>query len=112
MTRTYVPRILRTRRRECGTRDALVRVRRLLDTDPLVRALSAAAAHAREPEDAGREAESGGEPDDAEHLLAHGGFDVVGLEDGFEDADEDDVDGGCGGCGGDYEDGLCLFVSN
>jgi hypothetical protein len=108
VSRTNIPSVLRTRRGERGTRHALICVRRLLDTDLLMRALSAAAAHAREPEDAGREAKRDGEPDDRQHLLAHGGVDVVGLEHGFEDADEDNVDG-CSGCrGGDYEDGLGL----
>jgi hypothetical protein len=41
-------------------------------------------------------------------LAAHGGFDVVGLEHGFEDAGEGGVDGGYGGGGGDDEDCLGL----
>jgi hypothetical protein len=109
MSRTDIARMLtpmlRGKRR---ARDTLICVGRLFDADFLVSALSAAAADAREPEDAGREAESDGEPDDGQHLLAHGGFDVVGFEHGFEDADEYNVDGCCG-CGGrDDEDGLGL----
>jgi hypothetical protein len=93
--------------------DALVGVGRLLDADFLVGRLAGAAADADEPEEARGEAKGDGEPDDGKHLLAHGGVDVVGFEDGFEDAGEGGVDG-CGGRGcGDDEDclGLRMMIS-
>jgi hypothetical protein len=95
----------------CGERRArntLIRIRRLFNADLLVRRLAGAAAHAEEPEETGCETKGDGEPDDGEHLAAHGGFDVVGLEHGFEDAGEGGVDGGYGGGGGDDEDCLGL----
>jgi hypothetical protein len=73
-------------RGERRARDTLISVRRLLDANLLVRRLAAAAARAEQPEESGSEAECDGEPDDGKHLAAHGGFDVVGLEHGFEDA--------------------------
>jgi hypothetical protein len=88
-------------RRERGTRDALIRIRRLLDTDLLVRRLAAAAAHAEEPEESARHA-------DGQHLAAHGRLDVVGLEHGVEDAGEHDVDRGRGYGGRENEYGLGL----
>lgn len=92
--------------RKCGTRNALVCVRRLLDANLLVRALAAAAARAEEPEETGCQAEGDGEPEDRQHLAAERGFNVVRLEHGFEDAGEHGVDG-CGGDGG-GEDEDCL----
>lgn len=62
-----------------GASNALVRVGSLLDDDLLVGRLAGAAAHADEPEEAGRDGEGDGEPEDGEHLCAHGGVDVDGL---------------------------------
>jgi hypothetical protein len=109
MSGAHIPCLLRTTpNRKRRTRHALIRIRRLLHLHLLMRALTAAATCAGEPEDARREAKGGGEPDDGQHLLAHGRVDVVGLEHGFEDADEHDVHGCCGCGGGDKEDCLGL----
>ena len=93
---------------KCRAGNPLVCVRGLLDDHLLMAALSTAAAHADEPEEAGANGEGDGEPEDGEHLAAHGGTDVVGFEDGLENTGDGAVDCGCG-CGGeDGEDGLCL----
>jgi hypothetical protein len=88
--------------------DTLVRVRRLLDNGLLMTAGAGAAAHAEQPEETRCDAEGDAQPHDLQHLVAHGGFDFVVLERGFEDAGQDAVDAGCGCCGGDGEDGRCL----
>jgi hypothetical protein len=97
-------------RRKRGASNTLIRIRRLLHANLLVRRLAAAAARAEEPEESGSQTESDGEPDDRQHLAAHGGFDVVGFEHGFEDTDQDGVDACCGGGGGDDEDCLGLVT--
>jgi hypothetical protein len=109
MPRAHIPRLLRTPNRKRRARHALIRIRRLLHLHLLMRALTAAATCASEPEDARRETKGGGEPDDGQHLLAHGRVDIVGLKHGFEDANEHDVHGCCGCGGGDEED--CLGLS-
>jgi hypothetical protein len=91
-----------------GARNALIRIRRLLDADLLVRRLAATAAHAKQPEEAAGHAKGDGEPDDRQHLTTHGRFDVVRLEHAVEDAGEHNVHGCCG-CGSrEYEDSLGL----
>jgi len=89
-------------------RNPLVCVWGLLNNHLLVAALSAAAAHADEPEEARADGEGDCKPENGEHLAAHGSADVVGLEDRLEDAGYGAVDGGCGSGGGDGEEGLCL----
>ncbi len=91
-----------------GAGDALVCVRSLLGNHLLLPALTGAAAYTEKPEETGGDAESDADPHDLQHLVAHGGVDVVGLEGGVEDASQNTVDtgGGCGG--GDREDGRCL----
>lgn len=106
-----IPRMLRMLRGKCGTRNTFIRIRRLLHTNLLVRRLATAAARAEQPEESGSQTESDGEPDDRQHLAAHGGFDVVGFEHRFEDANQDGVDACCGGGGGDDEDCLGLDIS-
>jgi hypothetical protein len=97
--------VLRGERRASNT---LVGVRCLLNADLLMRALAAAAAHAEEPEESRRETKSNGEPEDRQHLAAHGGLDVVWFEYRFKNTSEDGVDGSRS-CGrGDDEDGLRL----
>lgn len=89
-------------------RNPLVCVWGLLNNHLLVAALSAAAAHADEPEEAGADGEGDREPENGEHLAAHGSLDVVGIEDRLEDAGYGAVDGCRGSGGGDGEEGLCL----
>lgn len=72
--------------RERRARNTLVCIRRLLSADLLVRRLAAAAAHAEQPEEAGRQAECNSEPDDREHLLAHARLDIDVLEGRLEHA--------------------------
>jgi hypothetical protein len=111
VSRTRISRMLNARsvlRGERRASNTLVCVRCLLDTDLLVRALAAAAAHTQEPEESRRKTESNREPDDREHLAAHGGFDVVRLEDRFKDTSEDGVDGSRSCSRGDDEDCLRL----
>lgn len=111
VSRTRIPTMLHTRtllRWESRARNTLIRIRCLLDTDLLVRALAAAAANAQEPKESRCETESEGEPDDRQHLAAHGGLDVVGLEHRFEDACENGVDGSRSCGGGKDKDCLCL----
>jgi hypothetical protein len=93
-----------------GTGNALVRVGCLLDHDLLLvwRRLAGAAAGGNEPEEARGKGEGDTQPEGGEHLLAHGGFDVVGLEDGLEDGDKGGVHGGYGYGGGEEEERLGL----
>lgn len=63
-----------------GASNALIRIRRLLDDHFLVPALAGAAAHAEQPEQARGDAEGDAQPEDLQHLVAHGGFDVIGFE--------------------------------
>lgn len=93
--------------------NALIRVGRLLDNHLLLPALARAAAHAEQPEQTRCDAKGNAEPHDLQHLVTHGGVDVVGLERSVEDTSQDAVDAG-GGCGGgDGEDGRCLnYVSS
>jgi hypothetical protein len=114
VSRTRISRMLNARsvlRGECRASNTLVCVRCLLDTDLLVRALAAAAAHTQEPEESRSKTKSNREPDDRQHLTAHGGLDVVGLEDRFKDTSENGVDGSRS-CGrGNDEDCLRLHYS-
>lgn len=80
------PRLLITTLSHIRTSHPLVGVRRLLDPDPLIihailpvamRRPSAAAADADEPEEAGADAEGGGEPGCYEHGVAEGAVDAV-----------------------------------
>lgn len=86
-------------------RNTLICVRRLLNDHLLMRALARAAAHAECPEQTGGDAEGDTNPHDLQHLVAHRGIDIVGLERGVEDARQDAVDAGCGCGGSDGEDG-------
>ena len=88
--------------------NTLVRVRSLFHDDLLLVRAAGAAARGDEPEEARGEGEGNAEPEGREHVLAHGGFDVVGLEDRLEDGDEGGVHGGYGYGGGEEEEGLCL----
>jgi len=54
-----------------GASHPLIRIRRLLYGDFLVRALSTAAADADEPEEARGDAKSDGDPEGGEHARAH-----------------------------------------
>ena len=90
--------------------DTLVRVRGLLDDDLLVTRLAAAAAHGDEPEEARADGESDTDPQNGEHLVRHGGLDVVGLEDGMEDTSESAIESGRSGSRRDDENGLSLEV--
>lgn len=83
----------------------LVGIRSLLRSRLLtaMRRLAGAAACADEPEEARGNGEGDAEPDDGEHLVGDGSFDVEGLEDGFESADEHSVDA-CRGCGCGYHE--------
>jgi hypothetical protein len=85
-------------------RNTLIRIRRLLDHHLLVRALARAAAYAERPEESRGDAEGDADPHDLQHLVTHGGVDVVGLERGVEDAGQDTVDAGCSCSGGDGEE--------
>lgn len=93
---------------EVGRCNTLVGVRSLLDLDLLVGRLARAAADGDEPEEAGGDREGDAEPEDGEHLGAERSLDIVGLENGFEDADEDGVDGGRSSGSSDDKDGLSL----
>jgi len=93
-------------------RNALIRIRSLLDADLLGSALTRAAASRDEPEETRSDGESDSEPEDREHVLAEMGLDVVRLEDGAEDADERGVDGGGGDGSAEDEDGRGLRKSN
>lgn len=97
-----------------GAANALVRVRRLLNNHLLVPALARATAYTKQPEESGGNAECDAEPHDLEHLVAHGGFDVVGLERSAEHASQDTVDGGGGGgsCDGEDRRGLKMINLN
>ncbi len=91
-----------------GGGDPLVGVWCLLHHHLLVAVLSAAAAHADEPEEARADGEGYGKPEDGKHLAAHRSTNVVGLEDCLEDAGYGAVEC-CGGSGGgDGEEGLRL----
>lgn len=68
--------------------NTLVGVWCLFDGNLLLVALSRAAARGEEPKDARSEREGNTEPENGEHLLAHTGIDVIGLENCLEDADE------------------------
>ena len=87
------------------TRNPLICIRRLLNLNLLLIPLSAAAAHGNQPEEARGDGEGDAEPDDAEHVFAEEGLDVVGFEDGAEGAGEGGVDGGRGYGGAEDEDG-------
>lgn len=108
VSRTHIACLLSMLRGERGASNTLVRVGSLLDRDLLVGRLAGAAADGDEPEEARSQAKGDGEPDDGEHLLAHPSVDVVGFEDGVEEAGEGGVDCCGGGCGGDDEDCLGL----
>lgn len=91
-----------------GAGNTLIGVGRLLNNHLLVRALSAAAADANEPEEAGGNGEGDANPEGRQHLGTHVDVDVVGLESGFEYTGKCTVSGR-GGCGsGNGEDSLSL----
>ena len=93
---------------EVRARNALVGVGCLLHNDLLVARLAGAAADGDEPEETGSDGEGDADPEDGEHLVAHRGLDLVGFEDGLEDADEGGVQGGGGDGCGQEEDSLRL----
>lgn len=83
-------------------------MRRLLENRLLLIALASAATRAEQPEKTRCNAERDTEPEDLQHLVAHRGVNVVGLQSGVEDTGEYAVYC-CGGCGGgDGEDTRCL----
>lgn len=91
-----------------GAGNTLIGVRSLLNNHLLVRALSAAAADANEPEEAGANGEGDANPEGRQHLGTHVDVDVVGLKSGFEYTGKCTVSGR-GGCGsGNGEDSLSL----
>lgn len=97
---------------ECRAADTLIGVWCLLNSHLLMPALARAAAHAQSPEKTRCDAECDANPHDLQHLVAHGGVDVVGLECGVEDAGQNAVDASCGCGGGDGEYRRSLIFIN